>query len=117
RYSVPLFVFGDGAGLASAAAKPEPGIQLLTPDLRFQVQNEGGKRYLLLHNQGPAHARLASVAVKQGAKKTVIAEGLLGYVLSGARMRWELPAAVPGDSFSLEARINELADTQPISPH
>jgi fimbrial chaperone protein len=117
RYSVPLFVFGDGASLASAAAKPTPGIQLLQPDLRFQVQNEGGKRYLLLNNQGPAHARLASVAVKQGAQKTVIAEGLLGYVLPGARMRWELPGSVAGDSFALEARINELADIQPISSH
>ncbi len=116
RYSVPLFVFGDGVSLASAASKPEPGIQLLKPDLRFQVQNEGGKRYLLLNNQGPAHARLASVSVKQGDKRTVIAEGLLGYVLPGARMRWELPAAVAGDSFALEARINELADPQPISP-
>ncbi len=117
RYSVPLFVFGDGVALASAASKPEPGIQLLQPDLRFSVQNEGGKRYLLLNNQGPAHARLAAVAVKQGDKKTLIAEGLLGYVLPGARMRWELPATLSGDSFALEARINELADVQPISPH
>lgn len=117
RYSVPLFVFGDGAGLASAAAKPTPGIQLLQPTLRFEVQKEGAKRYLLLTNQGPAHARLASVSATQGGTKTVIAEGLLGYVLPGARMRWELPATVTGDSFALEARINELADIQPIPSH
>ncbi len=117
RYSVPLFVFGTGVSLASASAKPQEGIQLLKPDVRFEVQKEGGKRFLLLNNQGPVHARLANVAMMQGGKKTPIADGLLGYVLSGARMRWELPATVPGDSFTLEARINDMADLQPISPH
>lgn len=117
RYSVPLFVFGSGVSLASATSKPQPGVQLLQPSVQFQVQAEGGKRYLLLSNQGPAHARLANVSAQVGGKKVPIADGLLGYVLPGARMRWELPAAVAGDSFALDARINELADTQPISPH
>ncbi|MGY4531735.1 fimbrial chaperone protein [Pseudomonas sp. TE3786] len=116
RYSVPLFVLGTGVSLASASAKPQEGIQLLKPDVRYQVQSEGGKRYLLLNNQGPVHARLANVTLQQGGKKTQIAEGLLGYVLPGARMRWELPGTVP-DSFTLEARINEMAELQPISPH
>ena len=117
RYSVPLFVFGTGVTLATASSKPEPGIQLLQPQLRYEVQNEGGKRFLLLSNQGPAHARLANVSVQQGGKKIPLAEGLLGYVLPGARMRWELPASVPGNSLNLEARINELAGFQPIPSH
>ena len=117
RYSVPLFVFGSGVSIASATSKPAEGIQLLKPDVRFEVQKEAGKRFLLLSNQGPAHARLASVTVQQGGKKTPVAEGLLGYVLPGARMRWELPASVAGDSFALEARVNEATDVQPISPH
>lgn len=113
RYSVPLFVFGSGAGPASAD-KPRAGIQPLEPRLSFTVQREGGRRFLLLHNQGPAHARLSEVSLSQGGRTTTLAEGLLGYVLPGARMRWELPASVADNDLGLQARINERRELQPI---
>ncbi|MBB4822431.1 fimbrial chaperone protein [Pseudomonas alcaligenes] len=115
RYSVPLFVFGTGVAPAPApGAKPREGVQVLQPKLSYQVRQEGGRRYLFLSNQGAAHARLSKVSVRQGSARTLIADGLLGYVLPGAQMRWQLPDGVPGGNFVLEARINEQAEPQPI---
>ncbi|BAN46598.1 molecular chaperone [Metapseudomonas resinovorans] len=113
RYSVPLFVFGSGAGMASDA-KARPGIQPLAPQLSFSLQQEGGQRFLLLHNQGPAHARLSEVRLSQGGRSVPLAEGLLGYVLPGARMRWVLPAGVADSGLGMEARINEWREPRTI---
>ncbi|MGA6108451.1 fimbrial biogenesis chaperone [Pseudomonas solani] len=118
RYSVPLFVFGGGAGPEPVSgAKPREGVQILQPRLSYQVRQEGGRRYLFLSNQGPAHARLSKVSLRQGDASTLIADGLLGYVLPGAQMRWQLPERAPSGNFVLEARINEQAEPQPIPAH
>ena len=115
RYSVPLFVFGTGVAPAPVpGAKPPEGVPVLEPQHRDHVRPDGGRPNQFLSNQGAAHARLSKVSVRQGSARTLIADGLLGYVLPGAQMRWQLPDGVPGGNFVLEARINEQAEPQPI---
>lgn len=89
RYSVPLFVYGDGLNTDSAR-----------PDLSWQQVNEGGKRWLQLTNRGTGHARLSNVTI--GGRK--LAEGLYGYVLANSNFRWPLNAAVSGE---LTAEVNK----------
>lgn len=81
RYSVPLFVYGDGVNRDNTH-----------PDLSWQVVNSGGERYLQVTNRGNGHARLSNLNI--GGRK--LGNGLLGYVLANSSNRWPLKSAVSG---------------------
>jgi fimbrial chaperone protein len=81
RYSIPLFTY-DGA------VDPKPALQARTTIV-------DGKRYAEIRNVGLRHARLINLRIQQGAKTFTVNAGLLGYVLSGATMRWALPDGAP----------------------
>lgn len=106
RYSIPLFLYGSGAVSAAASGKAGKGLQILQPALNYQVEQDGQVRYLVLRNTGGAHARLSSVTLGQGSRRQALAQGLLGYVLPGADMRWPLPAGLPQSDITLEALVN-----------
>ncbi len=89
RYSVPLFVYGDGLNKDSAK-----------PDLSWREVNSGGKRWLELTNRGNGHARLSNVSV--GGRK--LGNGLFGYVLANSSNRWPLTSGVSGE---LSAEMNK----------
>ena len=89
RYSVPLFVYGDG--LAKDSAKP---------DLSWREVNSGGRRWLELTNRGNGHARLSNVTI--GGRK--LGNGLFGYVLANSSNRWPLTSSVSGE---LSAEMNK----------
>jgi len=89
RYSVPLFVYGNGLTKASAKA-----------DLSWQTVNSEGKRWLELTNRGNGHARLSNVTVGGRA----LGNGLFGYVLANSRYRWPLTSNVSGE---LAADVNK----------
>ena len=80
RYSIPLFTYD------MAESKP----QLST---RFEIS--GGKRYIVIHNTGTKHARLVDLRMRVGGEPTTVLSGLIGYVLAGSTMRWELPPTAP----------------------
>lgn len=111
RYSVPLFVYGEGLW-----GKPDPTGQrspdsVGKPQLSWRAVTVQGKPYVELRNSGPVHARLTDMVVQQGGQSRPLAEGLLGYVLPGASMRWPAPVA-PNTGSVLKGRINgqELAE-------
>lgn len=113
RYSVPLFVYGAGlAAPKDGAATADDKAAAVA--LSYRVENDGGRRWLRLHNAGIVHARLSEVRMTQNGKSTPVAEGLLGYVLPGADMRWVLPEGMPAGGFTLDARVNERSDAQAI---
>lgn len=87
RYSLPLFVYGEGA------APPErlAGNGASYPGLSWRVVQQGGQPWLEIRNAGNRHARLNQVAFVQGDQRAEVAQGLLGYVLPGAARRWPLP--------------------------
>ncbi|MDZ3990872.1 molecular chaperone [Pseudomonas sp. Teo4] len=111
RYSVPLFVYGEGLW-----GKPDPegrrsADSVGKPQLSWRAVTVQGKPYVELRNTGPVHARLTDVVVQQGNQSRPLAEGLLGYVLPGASMRWPAPMA-PNAGSVLKGRVNgqELAE-------
>lgn len=113
RYSVPLFVYGEGLwGKADPDGKRNAdGVG--KPQLSWRPVTVQGKPYVELRNTGPVHARLTDVVLQQGGQAQPIAEGLLGYVLPGASMRWPAPfAATPGGA--IKGRVNGQAAAEAI---
>lgn len=109
RYSLPLFVYGEGAApperLAGSAA-PYPG-------LSWRIAQQGGQSWLEIRNAGNRHVRLNQVAFAQGGQRADVAQGLLGYVLPGGTRRWPLPQGLrPGG----ELRANIQGVDHTIAP-
>ena len=115
RYSVPLFAYGAGLWSKPDATRNRDPKGIGAPALSWRPVEEGGRRFVEVRNQGPVHARLTDVAVQQAGQPRPLAEGLLGYVLPGASMRWPVAAGVPQAS-ALQARINGAEAVQPIAP-
>ncbi|MDF0730937.1 molecular chaperone [Pseudomonas entomophila] len=114
RYSVPLFVYGEGLwGKADPEGKRSvEGVG--KPQLSWRAVTVQGKPYVELRNTGPVHARLTDVVLQQGGQERPLVEGLLGYVLPGASMRWPAPAGV-GVGSVLKGRVNGQEVAQAIS--
>lgn len=115
RYSVPLFVYGEGLW-----GKPDPEGKRSAdgvgkPQLSWRAVNVQGKPFVELRNSGPVHARLTDVVLQQAGQDKPVVEGLLGYVLPGASMRWPVPA-VPTAASVLKGRVNGQDVAQAISP-
>lgn len=114
RYSVPLFVYGEGLW-----GKPDPEGKRSAegvgkPQLSWRPVSVQGKPYVELRNTGPVHARLTDVVLQQAGQSKPVVEGLLGYVLPGASMRWPAPAA-PTAASVLKGRVNGQEAAQAIS--
>lgn len=88
RYSVPLFVYGEGLTRDTAKA-----------DLSWRQVSQEGKSWLQLTNRGSGHARLSNVTL--GGRK--LGDGLFGYVLAHSENRWPLRSAGGGE---LKAETN-----------
>lgn len=105
RYSVPLFVYGEGlVGRPQLQGKSRQDAERAS-GLQWSVVTLAGKPYVELRNQGSMHARLTHVSLEEGKRKAVVSDGLLGYVLAGSVMRWPLPEGAPRGG-ELRARIN-----------
>jgi fimbrial chaperone protein len=79
RYSIPVF-------FAEADAE--------APQVAWRVRYAGGRFEIAATNTGQARAKLSQVSLRDAGGATyTIADGLLGYVLAGATMKWSLPAA------------------------
>lgn len=102
RYSIPLFVYGQGITTYPDSANHA----LVNPsDLSWQVVRDNGKPAIQVRNTGKVHVRLTEVSGRQGGQMRPIAEGLLGYVLPGGTRAWPLPANLPAP-VELKAKIN-----------
>ena len=105
RYSIPVFVLPAGEA---------PVAYDLTP----RLERAGDTATLVVGNRGRQHAQLADLAyVDADGKRHELMAGLVGYVLPGQTMRWELPAAAAryADDGSFKARINGEADEQTLT--
>lgn len=105
RYSVPLFVYGDGLW-----GKPDPEGQrdnagVGKPQLSWRQVQAQGRSWIEIRNSGPVHARLTDVVMQQGGQSRPVVEGLLGYVLPGTTMRWPAPLQASATTI-LKGRIN-----------
>ncbi|MNS97901.1 hypothetical protein D3C72_1322500 [compost metagenome] len=73
-----------------------------------------GKPYVEIRNRGPVHARLTDVVVQQGGQSRPLVDGLLGYVLPGASMRWPAPQTLTAASV-LKGRVNGQESAQALN--
>ena len=107
RYSIPLFVYGQGIATIKDGAHHALAE---TRDLNWRVIRENGHPALQVRNQGNVHVRLSQVTLQQGGQNRTLADGLLGYVLPGSARSWPLPSGIdqPGQ---MRAQIN-ARDTQ-----
>ncbi|MEG1212448.1 MAG: molecular chaperone [Leclercia sp.] len=107
RYSIPLFVYGQGIATIKEGAHHA---LVETQDLNWRVVRENGQPALQVRNRGDVHVRLSQVTLEQGGKQRTLADGLLGYVLPGSTRSWPLPSGIdqPGQ---MRAQIN-ARDTQ-----
>jgi fimbrial chaperone protein len=115
RYSVPLFAYGAGLWSKEDSTRQRDPKGIGLPQLTWRTVAVDGRPYVEVRNQGAVHARLTDVAIKQGGQNKPLAEGLLGYVLPGAVMRWPAPGGLAGDS-ALQVRVNGGAQVQSITP-
>ena len=84
RYSLPLFSYAEKSAEMNKTA----------PALAWRQVSESGGRFIEIRNASGSHARLSNVAFSSSGKRSQVAEGLFGYVLPGATMRWPLPEGV-----------------------
>lgn len=106
HYSVPVFIQPQA---------PAP----LAHKLSWQLVENAGKVELQVSNAGTLHAQLSRLSYTNGSgKRVAIQDGLLGYVLPGASMRWPLnqPATAFAGSGTLEAFVNGAQVTQQNFP-
>jgi len=104
RYSVPIFV--EPAGAPASA-----------PQLQWALHTDAGKTVLEASNSGGTHVQVADLSFTDASgHRTEVTQGLLGYVLPGARMRWvvKAPAAALAGGGTWEAMINGTTATQNI---
>ncbi|MGS0893974.1 fimbrial biogenesis chaperone [Burkholderia stagnalis] len=111
HYSIPLFVYGPGLRAKAPAESGRDPAGAAQPLLGWRIESDGGKRWLVIENRGPVHARLTQVALVAAWARGDVARGLLGYVLPGARMRWALPDGVREAAHArLVATVNGTRD-------
>lgn len=89
RYSIPLFVYGQGIPTIKEGSHHA---LVESKNLSWRVTQEGGRPAVEVRNRGDVHVRLSQVTLVQGGQKRTVAEGLLGYVLPGSSRSWPLPA-------------------------
>lgn len=114
RYSVPLFVYGEGLRGKPDANDPRDAAGVGKPLLSWRQVSVQGRPFVELRNTGPVHARLTDVVMQQGGQERPVVQGLLGYVLPGAIMRWPAPLQASAATV-LKGRINGSETAQTIA--
>lgn len=107
RYSIPLFVYGQGIPTIKEGAHHA---LVDTRNLSWHIRQDGGQPELEVRNRGDVHVRLSQVALEQGGQKRTVADGLLGYVLPNSTRSWPIPAGIRQPN-QMSAQIN-ARDTQ-----
>lgn len=100
RYSVPLYVYGEGLG-----RKPDKTRPVALPRLEWRTIHSGGATMVEIRNLGAVHGKLANATAKRPDGTTLKLDMITGHVLPGATMRWTIDAPLP-DSSAIEATIN-----------
>ena len=107
RYSIPLFVYGQGietqrSGAHHAFVDPTK--------LSWRMARDNGQPAIEITNNDEVHVRLSKVSVRQNGRQRELANGLGGYVLPRSTRLFPLPPGVtsPAEiSASLNARDSQ----------
>ncbi|TFZ08772.1 fimbrial biogenesis chaperone [Ramlibacter humi] len=107
RYSVPVFV-------APTQASPSPSAAPASPALQASWQ-AGTPTVLSIANSGNRRVRISRLVHEDaGGKRTLLAPGLLGYVLAGKTMQWPLKAGPGLGAGQLKALLDDDENEQTL---
>ncbi len=118
RYSIPLYVYGDG--LVYAVPKQAKGAEAPAntgePQLTWQIVDVQGRKHIEIANSGPVHAQLSRgfFTLAGSGKQIELSKAGVGTVLAHSRMRWPLPAGVDGGAV-LTMKVNRSKENLVIS--
>ena len=84
RYSIPLFVYGEGLWWKIRADRRRNPQSAGQPDLSWRIFVQNGQKSLEIRNGGTVHARLTGAYFRQGGTELPLAQGLFCYVLAGS---------------------------------
>jgi fimbrial chaperone protein len=111
RYLVPVFV-------AVEPASPADPRQSDISALSASLQTASKPPQLVVKNTGRKHFKLAQLAyVDADGRRTVVAPGLLGYVLAGQQMQWPLKVAPAQGAYgagAFKAKFNADLEEQTL---
>lgn len=111
RYSLPLFVYGQGIQTWLQGAHHA---RVDTAKLHWRVVRADGQPQQEVRNDNNVHVRLSKVMLRQGGAQHTMAQGLLGYVLPGSTRRWPLPAAARCPRYQSASGLSSGADRKPL---
>jgi fimbrial chaperone protein len=114
RYSVPVFLLPVGAIPTLAKTGTHPPTDLSPVSGSWQPQGESA--HLILRNTGRQRIRISQLThVAANGKRTPIVPGLLGYVLAGQQMQWNVSVPEPARTGgTLQAKFNDDQDERPL---
>lgn len=104
RYSVPLFLQPANAD----ALEPR-----LTARVRPMADGSPGVE---VRNEGDGPAQLADVAIGEPSRPRILRPGLVGYVLPGQVMHWNLDTPALPEAATFSAKINGEPAQTPLPP-
>lgn len=106
RYSIPLFVYGEGLTVAQEYAKAK-GLTVAQPALSYRLTQGKSGTLIEVKNDGAVHARLSKLTNASGG---VLIEGLVGYVLPHSSAAFPLPKGKSSGGGALQAIVNGEQD-------
>lgn len=109
RYSIPLFVYGEGITIKPGTNRPNSPYPKA---LSWRAVKQDNRHAIEVINRGNTHVRLSHVSVNGQS----IAPGLMGYVLPNSARIWPLSIQV-GSPNTLTAALNDETHPQQINPH
>lgn len=114
RYSVPVFLLPMGAIPTLAKNGTRPPTDLSPVSGSWQPQGESAQ--LILRNTGRQRIRISQLThVAANGQRTPIVPGLLGYVLAGQQMQWNVSVPAPARTGgTLQAKFNDDQDERPL---
>ncbi len=107
RYSIPVFVFGEGLAIQSMPGKEkiEADKAFVDHSLSWRIKNDKKQKTLEVTNKGPIHVHLKNLTFARTGEMKTDPGGAAGYILPGKKMSWPVTAKM-GSGSTLLGIIN-----------
>ncbi len=107
RYSIPVFVFGEGLSSQSLPGNEEQDTDkpLIASHLSWRIKNGSKQKMLEISNSGPVHVHLRNLTFAGTAGTETNPRGPAGYILPHTTMSWPVTSGM-GSGPILLALVN-----------
>ena len=100
RYSIPVFVFGEGLSSQSMQGngKTDADKAIVDNSLSWRIKNDQKQKTLEVSNKGPIHVHLRNLTFAKPDGMKTDPGGAAGYILPGKTMSWPVTAKMGSGS-------------------